>query len=175
MPDKTTTVVTLFFIFFCAVMLLLLIIGIIGLYLSIKVKTTPSIANCDIKNYNNILGSNSSLSQNNILNQCNKLQSPDGKHVLLMQPDGNLVLYNISNPNAINAIWSTGTNNKGTGPYYFSYGSDGNLVVYDSTNTSLWNSSTNNKTSNILQLQSDGNLVLYNGTNAVWSTGTYNK
>lgn len=49
-----------------------------------------------------------------------------------MQPDGNLVVYDLSGA----AIWSSGTyNNPGA---YVTLQSDGNVVVYSSTNSALW-------------------------------------
>jgi hypothetical protein len=60
---------------------------------------------------------------------------------LVMQPDGNLVAYNSSGK----PYWSTGTVNRGTGPYKARMQSDGNFVVYDSTNAALWATVTDQK------------------------------
>ena len=122
------------------------------------------------------------MNKNDILTQCGSIKSPSGSHILSMQSDGNLVLYN-SKTN--NAIWASGTFNKGTPPYQFKYQSDGNLVLYDNTNKALWTSNTNGRASDVLQLQEDGNLVVYAGTpthtgtswsgNAIWASGTNGK
>jgi hypothetical protein len=59
---------------------------------------------------------------------------------LLMQRDGNLVLYQ-----AGKALWSTGTygQNCGNSQCVAVFQSDGNLVVYNGSKP-LWNSGTNN-------------------------------
>ncbi len=54
--------------------------------------------------------------------------------------------------------------------YYFTYQPDGNLVVYNNSNSALWASDTGGKTHTHLTLK-DGNLILYNDTTAVWQTG----
>ncbi len=61
-----------------------------------------------------------------------------GGHTLKMQPDGNLVIYNIYGQ----GVWSTGTFGKGNGPYKVTMQDDGNVVLYDSTNMVLWSTGT---------------------------------
>jgi hypothetical protein len=94
------------------------------------------------------------------------LYSPSGQYQLIMQGDGNLVIYSGGS-----AIWNTGTEGTGTSNYLAMQG-DGNLVVYTSANKAVWNSGTEGTgTSNYLAMQNDGNLVVYtsNGT-AEWSS-----
>ena len=54
---------------------------------------------------------------------------------LLMQQDGNLVLYHNNN-----AIWNTGTN--GHPGAYLVLQNDGNAVIYSKNNKSLWSTNT---------------------------------
>ena len=72
-----------------------------------------------------------------------------GTTILVMQTDGNLVLYEDAENTRV-AIW--GIRNAdygnsappGTGPWRATLQSDGDFVVYDSTDTALWASGTNN-------------------------------
>lgn len=95
------------------------------------------------------------------------LESSNGKYQLLMQGDGNLVLYE----NYSVAVWDTGTTNAGACKFV-SQG-DGNAVLYDTDNQPVWHSGTFNSGECRLLVQNDGNIVLYNndtGT-AVWDSG----
>lgn len=95
-----------------------------------------------------------------------EIRSPDERHRLLMQTDGNLVVYG---PNG--ARWSTGTFVAGSRAVMQT---DGNLVVYDAYNVARWQSGTNGYSQSWLALQNDGNLVIYDATGvARWSIGTY--
>lgn len=83
------------------------------------------------------------------------LTSRNGKFRLVMQGDGNLVLYSGSR-----ALWHTGTN--GNPGAYFLVQADGNLVVYSSANKALWHSRTvRNVDAVVLVMQNDANLVSY--------------
>ena len=55
-----------------------------------------------------------------------------------MLDDGNLVVYNSQNA----PIWSSGTNNRGPGPFRLHMQGDSNLVLYSSTNQPIWASNT---------------------------------
>lgn len=90
--------------------------------------------------------------------------SPNGQFRLVLQSDGNLVLYT-----SARAMWSTRTT--GTGANKLTLQSDGNLVLYSPTRA-VWNSLTAGKPASTLVLQDDGNLVLYGGTAAFWSSKT---
>lgn len=86
---------------------------------------------------------------------------------LVMQSDGNLVLYSSNGT----ALWATGTSGQGGAKAIFQ--SDGNLVVYTDAGSALWSSGTQNQGAYKLALQSDMNMVIYNNSNvALWSTGT---
>lgn len=96
-----------------------------------------------------------------------KLVAANGWYQLIMQSDGNLVIYD----KAGTPIWSTVTSTS-TGDAKVIMQNDGNLVLYQvSTNTALWASDTSGSGANRAILQNDGNLVLYTASNvAVWSS-----
>ena len=94
--------------------------------------------------------------------------SPDKKSNLVMQTDGNLVLYQKNTP-----IWSTNTQNKGTAPYKLTMQKDNNLVIYDTTSKVIWDAGTNTGVSGSAHLEicNDGNLEIKTDTNSVlWTT-----
>lgn len=116
-----------------------------------------------------------SYAQNNIgsqissptrLNSGDYLKSPDGRYTLVMQGDGNLVLYSADTA----SIWSSGT--AGQPGSYAIMQNDGNLVVYNASNVPLWWSGTYGNGASTLKMQNDGNLVVYrNSDNAfTWAT-----
>jgi hypothetical protein len=94
------------------------------------------------------------------------LYSEDGRFKLIMQLDGNLVLYIGSSP-----LWSSNTpNNVGA---YMSFQSDGNLVVYRANGTPAWASGTDGHSDERLLIQNDGNMVLYRDVyTPSWSSGS---
>ena len=95
-----------------------------------------------------------------------------GSVKLIMQTDGNLVLYGADGA----SLWSSGTFGKGTGPYRATMQPDGNLVLYDSTNSPLWHTETYGKGDAPYRavVQADSNFVVYDSKNtALWSSGTY--
>jgi cytochrome c peroxidase len=97
------------------------------------------------------------------------LRSQDGRWTLVMQGDGNLVLYDASG----NALWSSGTATNGAS--FLAMQGDGNAVVYRlSDNTPTWSSKTAGQGSSSLVLQNDANLVIYRDVDGVatWSSGT---
>ncbi len=94
------------------------------------------------------------------------LKSCDGRFELVMQTDGNVVLYE-----GQKALWATGTNGKGG--YAFVMQGDGNLVLYDAYQAPLWASNTDGKSGDALAIQNDGNLVLYRAGKAIWDSGTW--
>lgn len=92
--------------------------------------------------------------------------SSDGRFQLVMQTDGNLVLYGPAG-----SMWATGTN--GGSDRRMVMQTDGNLVVYNSADQALWHTSTGGNPGARLSLQNDGNLVIYNTANAaIWATNT---
>ncbi len=96
----------------------------------------------------------------------NYLMSASAHSVLLMQTDGNLVLYGDSAPQ-----WHTGTNRTSANRLIMQ--TDGNLVLYNQAGTPLWNSGTAGNPNAQTILQSDGNLVVYSSGGApLWSSAT---
>ena len=84
------------------------------------------------------------------------LKSDDGRYSLVLQDDGNVVLYNQNSK----ALWALGTSGKTIDNLQFQ--SDGNLVLYGAGGVALWASGTVG--ADKLVLQGDGNLVIYQGT-----------
>jgi hypothetical protein len=115
-----------------------------------------------------------SLLENQSIFSGTQLVSSNGAYFLVVQEDGNLVLYVSSHFVPANAIWNSKTNGRGCAPYKLILQSDGNLVLYDKTNAPLWASNTVGKFANErLIVQNDGNLVLYDGNNkAIWASNT---
>jgi len=99
------------------------------------------------------------------------LRSSDWRYRLVMQNDGNLVLYSV---NRYSALWSSGTwGNPGASA---TMQSDGNLVVYSATGKALWSSGTwGNPGASVAGMQPDGNLVVYSNNRPTWASGTNGK
>lgn len=88
------------------------------------------------------------------------------KYALLMQGDGNLVLYS-----GQSALWASNTS--GNPGAYLTAQSDGNVVIYSSNHTALWATNTTGQNLSYLQVQDDGNIVAYNTSIlSIWSSGT---
>lgn len=95
------------------------------------------------------------------------VKSCDGRFELIMQNDGNLVLYMEGK-----ALWATGTN--GHDGYAMVMQSDGNFVLYNPYEKALFATGTNGHSGSTLHVQNDGNLVVYSSTgHALWDSGTY--
>jgi hypothetical protein len=93
------------------------------------------------------------------------LRSSDRRYFMLVQGDGNIVLY----APGFRVIWNSGT--AGNAGAWLGIQSDGNMVIYSASNVALW--STGAIGVNSLIMQSDGNLVAYNASGAaVWATYT---
>lgn len=91
--------------------------------------------------------------------------SLDRRFTLVMQGDGNLVLYQGSQP-----LWHTQT--PGTPATTCVMQTDGNLVLYGSNGVPYWSSGTHMYPGSILTLENDGNMrITQNGT-LRWSSNT---
>ncbi|MFC4498076.1 MULTISPECIES: protein kinase domain-containing protein [Streptomyces] len=88
-----------------------------------------------------------------------------GDRSLIMQEDGNLVVYDQDHK----ARWAAMTGGEGNSARFQA---DGNLVVYNSGGQPLWASQTNGHPGAVLVFQADGNVVIKSGDTALWATGT---
>ena len=95
------------------------------------------------------------------------LLSTNGTWELIMQSDGNLVLYRRAN---MHPTWSTKTNGKDVMRAIMQ--ADGNFVLYTFAGAPVWASNTAGKNGSFLIMQDDGNLVIYQPDVPVWATGT---
>jgi len=93
-----------------------------------------------------------------------RMTSPDGRFALVMQGDGNLVLYG---PSGVG--WSSRTNGQ-NGAYLVMQG-DGNLVMYRN-GAAIFATGTRGNNA-VLELQNDGNAVVYKeGHQATWASAS---
>ncbi|WP_412735983.1 fibronectin type III domain-containing protein [Krasilnikovia sp. MM14-A1259] len=91
-----------------------------------------------------------------------RLVSANGRYVLVMQGDGNLVEYDGGTP-----VWASNT--AGVGASTFEAQRDGNFVVYAAGHRAVWATGTNRPDS-MLTIQDDRNVVVYApGNLAVWA------
>lgn len=110
------------------------------------------------------------------LNTGGQLLSPNRLYQLVMQDDGNCVLYRLSS-NPPQPLWSTGSRGSGC---RLSLSSEGRILLSDSSGKSLWQAgSSHGNGPYYLQLQDDGNLVLYRRQGQVvipdWASQTSQK
>lgn len=95
-----------------------------------------------------------------------QLTSPNGKYTLVMQTDGNIVVY----ASGSRVLWQSATNGR-PGARLVLQG-DGNLVAYGADNKAVWHTDTWGASGGRLVLQDDGNAVLYTaGGTPMWFTG----
>jgi hypothetical protein len=91
-----------------------------------------------------------------------------GATKLIMQGDGNLVIYDEHGT----PRWDTATYN-GASTWYTIFQPDGNLVVYNASAAPVWASNTCCNTGYWLAVQEDGNVVIYDSNwTAHWATNT---
>ncbi|MDM0069168.1 hypothetical protein [Variovorax sp. J31P207] len=106
------------------------------------------------------------LAPNTALLPGQAISSDNGRYVLVMQGDGNLVYYRTSD-------WTPRWNSQTQSPGAFApMQGDGNLVVYDANGVPLWASQTSGNPGAYLAAQDDGNLVIYGGGRALWNIGS---
>lgn len=98
------------------------------------------------------------------LNMNESLLSANSQYRLIMQRDGDLVLFG---PDEI-PLWAAGT--PGSGANLCIMQRDGNLVLYTAGGVPVWATGTDGQTGAFLVLHSDGYLTLYDsGNNPIWS------
>ena len=94
--------------------------------------------------------------------QCLKVNefliSPKGSYRLVLQSDGNLVLYA-----GMTVLWATDTNGKPVTQAVMQ--TDGNFVLYGADHRSYWASKTDGHPGAFIVLQEDNNLVIYESQN----------
>ena len=94
------------------------------------------------------------------------IRSPNGRHALVYQGDGNLVLNGPAGP-----AWASNTAGRSVGAAVMR--GDGNLVVQDASTAAVWTSGTDDHPGSRLVVQDDGNVVIYRPDGAaVWATDT---
>lgn len=94
------------------------------------------------------------------------LYSCDGRFRLVLQLDGNLVLYQGGTP-----LWDSATAGRSSAVAIMQM--DGNFVIYDSAGNPIWASGTPNNPGAYLAVQNDGNVVVYSASNQpLWATHT---
>lgn len=105
------------------------------------------------------------LLENQSLGVNQSLVSQNGSYRVILQGDGNLVIYNGSHP-----TWDSTTSGYWVGPTgRLTMQSDGNLVIYNSNYYPYWDIGKNphfdpaaGRYGYYLKIQNDGNLVVYN-------------
>ena len=112
-----------------------------------------------------------SISTNALLRNGHELKSLNGRYKLVMQNDGNLVIYcGGSKP-----IWASHTHGIRIRDGMVLQ-TDGNLVLYRSDGRAVWSSGTYNKEVDRFVLQDDGNFVGYGKYGQVfYATHTHGK
>lgn len=104
------------------------------------------------------------LRPNQILNVGDSIISDNKRFCLVLQRDGNLVIYKLPSNTA---LWSTGT--VGETVMNAVMQADGNFVLYKSDGaTPLFHTNTFGHPNAEIVMQDDGNLVIYDGATAIW-------
>ncbi len=91
------------------------------------------------------------------------LMSCDGRFMLFLQDDGNLVIYEGNTP-----LWATGT--VGAKSAQAVLEANGNLVIYDSDGRPLWATNSDPADGATLSLGDDGTLVIRDADGTVWTS-----
>lgn len=108
------------------------------------------------------------LLANQQLNINDHLDPSDNECHLIMQSDGNLVLYRNDNGRA---LWASNTWGKPVNHAIMQ--TDGNFVCYDAGGHPYWATGTDGHPGSSVILQDDGNLVVYSSAHvALWASGT---
>ena len=83
---------------------------------------------------------------------------------LIMQSDGNLVLYDSAN----NAVWHSVTyGNPGSNCFLQS---DGNFVIYNQNGQPIWHTYTNGNDGASLQISNDGKIRIRKNNQTLWQS-----
>lgn len=106
------------------------------------------------------------LEAEQVFKQSDEIVSINGRFKLVLQTDGNLVVYDTASP-----AWSSGTQHSDTS--FLKMQQDGNLVLYSPNGSPRWASETSGKCSQpYLTLQNDGTLAMYahDKQGIIWSS-----
>jgi hypothetical protein len=107
------------------------------------------------------------LNPNDDLAVIGSITSQDGGSTLVMQGDGNLVLYRSGGK----ARWATGTDGQTVSQAIMQ--GDGNFVMYGPGGAYIWDTATDGHPGAWLIVQNDGNVVIYDPAgNPLWATNT---
>lgn len=91
------------------------------------------------------------------------IRSANGQYTMVLQSDGNLVVYGPSG-----ASWAASTSGLPSAQAVLQ--GDGNFVVYGPTGQVYWNSQTSGHAGAVMIMQDDGNLVIYDANGApLWA------
>jgi hypothetical protein len=102
------------------------------------------------------------------LNVNDRLVPPTGRMVLIMQGDGNLVLYRVDNSAA---LWASNT--WGQPVTHAIMQGNGDFVCYDANGHPHWASGTGGNPGAWVIVEDDGNLVVYSSSNRIlWASNT---
>ncbi|WP_121609810.1 MIR domain-containing protein [Mesobacillus foraminis] len=101
-----------------------------------------------------------------------QLTAANGRAFLIMQGDGNFVLYEVHKGKHI-PVWASGTNGSGGVKAVMQH--NGTLVVCKANGEAVWHSpGTEGNSGSYLIMQDDGNAVIYtNQGKALWDSGTW--
>ena len=102
------------------------------------------------------------VTQPTTIQKCNGMKSANNQYMLVMQKDGNLVIYKIGNSHA---LWATGTYGS-----YAEFNNDNNLYVKDANNNIVWTSASSNRTASMLTLGDDGVLTISHNGAPTWTS-----
>jgi hypothetical protein len=92
------------------------------------------------------------------------LRSADKRYVMIMQSDGNLVIYAPGG----RPIWATFTK----GLSRLDMQADGNLVIYNTKSVATWSSRTYGFPGSLTSLESTGAALVRQGATARWQSGS---
>jgi len=114
----------------------------------------------------NSIGARSQLNSGECLYSNQYIYSLNSCFQLIMQTDGNLVIYR---RRGAEPLWSTATSKSCTTRACMQ--DDGNFVTYCKNHTT-WASGTPGWNGGTLFMQDDGNAVIYSNNIAIWSSAT---
>ncbi len=105
------------------------------------------------------------LQTNGIMFVNDYLLSQSGQYQVVLQQDGNLVIYDLWNNHK--PIWSSNTHGKAVNLAVMQ--GDGNFVIYGFPEA-VWSTNTAGKGNCFITMQDDGNLVVYEVAAPVWAS-----